>query len=169
MLKFLGKIVAGQNSKQFEEQLRRVKIFLYAELSMEYQRDFDSELASILASQVANYLTGEDLDQSYASVDEPTRSKIRQIKDQIISRADEKMLNDDTLRETIVYTHRMKTVLSFAKKGPQYLKSAEKHRSEQILLRYGAQFPQEVTPKIYDQLFSRFAQAKQRFISGARH
>ncbi len=50
MLKFLGRIVAGQNSKQFEEQLRRVKIFLYAELSMEYQRDFDSELASILAS-----------------------------------------------------------------------------------------------------------------------
>ncbi len=53
MLKFLGRIVAGQNSKQFEEQLRRVKIFLYAELSMEYQRDFDSELASILARTIS--------------------------------------------------------------------------------------------------------------------
>src|SRR6266404_539259 len=166
MLKFLGKIVAGQNSKQFNEQLRRVKIYLWAELKTEYQRAFDMELASFLASQVVNYLTGEDLEQCYADADENNKSKIRQIKDQITTRADEKMLDDQTVRETIVYTLRMKTVLGFAKLGRQYLQSADKYSCEQILLKYGAEFPQEVTPKMYDQVFTRFAQAKQRFVSG---
>ncbi len=165
MRKFLGRIVARQNTRQFSEQLRVVKLLLYAELKSEHESYFGLELGSILAAQIVNYLSGEDLDESYASADEFNRSQIRRIKDQIVPRAERKMFHDQILRETIVYTHRMKNVLMYATHGDAYLQSSEKRRSEAFLFKYGVEFPREVTPKMYAQIVAHFVEAKQAFLS----
>lgn len=165
MRNLLGKIVAGQNARQFDEQLRAVRLYLYAELKSEYEPYFGLELGSILAAQVVNYLTGEDLDESYANADDFNQSQIRRIKDQIVPRAQQKMFYDQILRETIVYTHRMKSVLMFARDGDDYLQSQNKKRSDAFLFKYGAEFHAEVNPKLYARLVARFRQAKQPFVS----
>jgi hypothetical protein len=165
-MKFFRKIVARQQSNRFAHLLHIVQVLLSLELGREYEREFDTKTAGVLAAQVVNYLTGQDLERSYARVDELTQSKILQIKDQITVRADEKMLHDPIVRETIVYTHRMKMVLGFASDGDAFLTTDAAARSEDILLKYAAEFRQEVTPDLYDQIVARFARAKQRFAPG---
>lgn len=162
-MKFFGKIVTRQHSARFAHKLHVVQVLLAFELEKDYECEFDSKTAGVLAAQVVNYLTGQDLERSYARVDELTKSKIREIKDQIVLRADQKMLNDPIGRETIVYSHRLKMVLGFAKDGDSFLQTDDAARSEDILSKHAAEFRQEVTPDLYDQIVARFVHAKQRF------
>jgi hypothetical protein len=163
MMKFLRRIVDRQHSKRFARRLHTIQVLLCLELGEEYEHDFDSNTAGVLAAQVVNYLTGRDLVRAYERVDEYTKSKIREVKDQIQTRADHKMLNDAIVRETIVYTHRMKMVLSFARDGDSILQTEETGRSEEILSKYAAEYREAVSPELYDQIFAQFLEAKQRF------
>jgi hypothetical protein len=121
----------------------------------------DGEAASALAAQVVNFLKGEDIDEGIARVsDETPRSVIRSILPQVRQRAAEYMQADRQTREIIVATLRMTTVLNFGEYGIAWLQSPAKMRIERLLVEYGPEFPEEITPAAYIQLFAAYHAVK---------
>jgi hypothetical protein len=120
----------------------------------------DDNAAKALAAQVANFLKGEDIDEIARVSDEPLRSRIMAILPQIRQRAAEYMQVDRQTREIIVATLRMTTVLNFGEYGIAWLQSPAKMRIERLLVEYGPEFPEEITPAAYIQLFAAYHAVK---------
>src|ERR1035441_2405766 len=136
----------------FATCLRAIQVDLYADLRNIYSSQMDSEAASALAAQVVNFLKGEDNDEILRVSDETRRSVIRSILPQVRQRAAEFMQADRQTREIIVATLRMTTVLNFEKYGRAWFQNPEKMRIERLLVEYGPEFPEEITPEAYAQL-----------------
>jgi hypothetical protein len=120
----------------------------------------DGGAARILAAQVVNSLKGEDIDEIARVSDEPLRSRIMAILPQVKRRAAEFMQADRQTREIIVATLRMTSVLMFGKYGTAWLQSPAKMRIEQLLVEYGPEFPEEITPTAYAQLTATYHAVK---------
>jgi len=142
--------------------LRALKVDLFADLSNIYSSQMDGDAAKTLAAQVANFLMGEDIEEHHiiARFDEPLRSRIMAILPQVRHRAAEYMQADRQTREVIVAIHRMTSVLNFGKYGVEWLQNPEKMRSERLLAEYGPEFPEEITPAAYAQLFATYHAVK---------
>ena len=67
---------------------------------------------------------------------------------------------DRQTREIIVATLRMTSVLMFWKYGKVWLQSPEQMRIRQLLVEYGPEFPEEITPAAYEQLTARYHAVK---------
>jgi len=142
------------------ECLRLLNIDLFTDLSDIYSLQMDGEVARTLAAQVVNFLKGEDIDEIARVSDEPLRSRIMAILPQVRQRAVEYMQADRQTREIIVATHRMTTVLNFGKYGTAWLEDPAKIRIERLLVEFGPEFPEEITPASYMQLFSAYHAVK---------
>ena len=140
--------------------LRTMKVDLFADLSNIYSSQMDCEAARTLAAQVVNFLIGGDIDEIARVSDEPLRSRIMAILPQVRQRAAEHMQADRQTREIIVATHRMTSVLNFAKYGIAWLQDPAKMRIERLLVEYGPEFPEEITPAAYMQLFATYHAVK---------
>jgi hypothetical protein len=142
--------------------LRALKVNLFADLSNIYSSQMDGDAAKTLAAQVANFLMGEAIEEHHivARFDEPLRSRIMAILPQVRQRAAEYMQADRQTREIIVATHRMTSVLNFGKFGTAWLQDPAKIRIERLLIEYGPEFPEEITPGSYMQLFSKYHSVK---------
>lgn len=116
----------------------------------------DGEAASALAAQVVNFLKGEDIEEIARVKDEPLRSLIKSILPQVRQRAAECMRADGQTREIIVATLRMTTVLNFGKYGRAWFQNPAKMRIEQLLVEYGSEFPEEITPEAYARLTAAY-------------
>jgi hypothetical protein len=116
----------------------------------------DHNAAGTLAAQVVNFLKGEDIDEAARASDEPLRSRIIAILPQVRQTAAECMQADRHTREIIVATLRMTSVLMFGRYGRAWLQSAAKMRIERLLVEYGPEFPEEITPAAYEQLTARY-------------
>jgi hypothetical protein len=146
--------------KAVSMSLRALKVDLFADLSNIYSSQMDHEVAKTLAAQVVNFLMGGDINEIARVSDEPLRSRIMAILPQVRQRAAEYMQADRQIREIIVATHRMTSVLNFAKYGTAWLQNPEKMRIEQLLVEYGPEFPEEITPAAYMQLFATYHAVK---------
>ena len=145
----------------FATCLRAIQVDLFSDLRNIYSSQMDGEAASALASQVVNFLKGEDIDEGIARVsDETRRSVIRSILPQVRQRAAEYMQADRQTREIIVATLRMITFLNFWKYGETWFQNPEKMRIERLLVEYGPEFPEEITPAAYMQLFTAYHAVK---------
>ena len=122
----------------------------------------DSDAAKTLAAQVANFLKGEGIEERHiiARVDEPLRSRIMAILPQVSQRAAEYMQADRQTREIIVATLRMTSVLNFGEYGEAWLQDPAKIRIERLLVEYGPEFPDEITPAAYAQMFAAYHAVK---------
>lgn len=140
--------------------LRLLKIDLCEDLSNIYSSKMEYEAARTLAAQVVNFLMGEDIDEIARISDEPLRSQIMVILPQIRQRTVEYMEADRQTREVIVATHRMTAVLNFGKYGTAWLEDPAKIRIERLLVEFGPEFPEEITPAAYVQLFSAYHAVK---------
>jgi hypothetical protein len=120
----------------------------------------DGEVAGALAAQVVNFLKGEDIDEIARVSGEPLRSRIMAVLPQVRQRAAEYMQADRQTREIIVATLRMNSVLNFGKYGEEWLQSPAKMRIERLLVEYGPEFPEEITPAAYIQLFAAYHAVK---------
>ena len=156
MIAFFQKPTLKQTVDTFNEQLRVIRVVLYADLKDEYSHEYETETAGVLAAQVVNYLQGEDLEQIYVNASNSNKAVIDRIKKQIPKRADDLLKANKSVRELIVYTLRMKVVLKFALVGEAYLESPEKFRIETILKKYGAEYPKEASPELYKEIVARF-------------
>lgn len=145
-----------QTVDTFNKQSRVIRVVLYADLKDEYSHEYDTETASFLAGQVVNYLFGEDLKEIYANTSDSNKAVIDRIKRKTPIRAHHLLKANKSVRELIVYTLRMKAVLKFGLSGEEYLENPEKARIENILKKYGAEYPEEVSPKLYSQIVNRF-------------
>ena len=109
----------------------------------------DGEAARTLAAQVVNFLMGEDIDASIIArvSDEPLRARIMAVLPQVRQRAAEYMQADRQTREIVVATLRMTVCPEFRgsteKRGSQ---SPAKMRIERLLVEYGPEFPEEISP-----------------------
>lgn len=113
MFGFLRKIAINKTANEFIKSHRVVDTTLFAELRKEYSQEMPEEKATVLAAQVVNFLTAQDIDEVIGSAEEPLRTQIIDIKDQIEKRGHEKLQKDREARELIVYTLRMKAVIQF--------------------------------------------------------
>jgi hypothetical protein len=120
----------------------------------------DGNAAKALAAQVANFLKGADIDEIARVSDEPLRSRIMAILPQVRQRAAEYMQADRQTREIIVATLRMTTFLNLWKYGEAWFQNPEKMRIERLLVEYGPEFPEEITPVAYAQMFSTYHEVK---------
>lgn len=147
----------GTAEQLFATCLRLIQVDLYSDLRTTYSSQMDGEAASALAAQVVNFLKGEDVDEGIARVsDETRRPVIRSILPQVRQRAAECMRADRRTREIIVATLRMTTVLNFGKYGRAWFHNPAKMRIERLLVEYGPEFPEEITPAAYEQLTARY-------------
>ena len=151
--------------KVFETGAKAIQVPLYAELKFTYSKEMISEVACVLAGQVVNYLMGEDIDEIHKNAQEPTKTVIGQIKDQIPKRAHQLMARDDSTREVIVATLRMISVLKFAIIGESYMTSPQKQRVENLLVEYGREFRYEMTPDKYMALAHTYYKQKKMWLS----
>jgi hypothetical protein len=120
----------------------------------------EGEAAKTLAAQVVNFLKGEDLDEIARVSDGPLRSRIMALLPQVQQRAAECMQADRQTREIIVATLRMATVLNFGKYGRAWFQNPAKMRIERLLVEYGPEFPEEITPETYVQLAAAYHAVK---------
>lgn len=140
--------------------LRLMKVDLANDICNIYSSQMDHKEARTLAAQVVNFLMGEDIDEIARVSDEPLRSRIMAILPQVRQRAAEYMQADRQTREIIVATHRMTSVLNFGKYGTAWLQDPAKMRIERLLVEYGPEFPEEITPAAYIQLFAAYHAVK---------
>jgi len=136
--------------------LRLLRVDLFADLSNIYSSQMEHDAANTLAAQVVNFLMGADIDEIARTSDELLRSRIMAILPQVRQRAAEYTQADRQTREIIVATHRMTNVLNFGKYGTAWLQDPAKMRIERLLLEYGPEFPEEITPAGYIQLFTAY-------------
>jgi len=120
----------------------------------------DHEVARALAAQVVNLLKGEDIDEIARVSDEPLHSRIMAVLPQVRERAAEYMQADRQTRDLIVATLRMATVLNFGKYGEAWFQNPAKMRIERLLVKYGPEFPEEITPAAYLRLFCTYRDVK---------
>ena len=165
----LSRLFGKRVEPSFEEvdevvstSLRLLKVDLCVDLESIYSSQMERETARTLAAQVVNYLTGEDIDEHHINTrfDEPLRSRILKILPQVRQRAAEYMQADRQTREIIVATLRMITFLNFWKYGETWFQNPEKMRIERLLVEYGPEFPEEITPAAYMQLFTAYHAVK---------
>jgi hypothetical protein len=154
----------NEQLRLFNEQLRKVRVLLYVDLRAHYSKEMDGELAGVLAAQAVNYLLADDNNQAYIDADNSLKSLIDKIKQQILIKAEEKMKSDSLARKTIVYTLRMLNVYQFANQGEAYPNSSQKQRIEEILIKYGSEFPQEANPTLYTRIVNDFLNSKKHFL-----
>ena len=148
--------------ESFATCLRAIQVDLFADLSNIYSSQMDGDAAKTLAAQVANFLMGEDIEEHHiiARFDEPLRSRIMAILPQVRQRAAEYMQGDRQTREVIVATLRMTTFLNFWKYGEAWFQNPAKMRIERLLVEYGPEFPDEITPVAYAQMFSAYHEVR---------
>lgn len=156
MLNIFQKLNYKQMVRTFNDQLRIIRILLFADLRDEYSHEYDSETSGRLAAQVVNYLQGEDLEDIYRDSSDADKKVIDHIRTQIPIKANHLLKTNDLVRKLIVYTLRMKAVLRFAEIGESYLEDPEKLRIDNILEEYGAEYPEEASPKLYRKLVDEY-------------
>jgi hypothetical protein len=144
----------------FAECLRAIQVDLFSDLRNIYSSQMDDEAASALAAQVVNFLKGEDINETSRVSDETRRAVIGSILPQVRQRAEECMRADRQTREIIVATLRMTTVLNFGKYGEAWFQNPAKMRIERLLVDYGPEFPEEITPEAYAQLTAKYHAVK---------
>jgi hypothetical protein len=133
-----------------------VQVDLYSDIYSTYRSEMNDEAARVLAAQVVNFLKGEDIDEIARVSDEPLRSRIMAILPQVEQRALECMRTDRHIREIIVATLRMTSILMFAKQGKAWFQNPAQARITRLLVEYGPEFPQEITPAAYEQLIAAY-------------
>ena len=146
--------------KDFAECLRALQVDLFEDLSNIYSLQMETNAAKALAAQVANFLKGADIDEIARVSDEPLRSRIMAILPQVRQRAAEYMQADRQTHEIVVATLRMITFLNFGEYGIAWLQSPAKMRIERLLVEYGPEFPEEITPAAYIKLFTSYHAVK---------
>jgi hypothetical protein len=156
----LSRFFLKRAERSFETCLRLIQVDLCADLRNIYSSQMDGEAARTLAAQVVNFLKGEDIDEIARVSDEPLRSRIMAILPQVRQRAAECMQADRQTREIIVATLRMTSILMFGKYERAWLQNPAKMRIEQLLVEYGPEFPEEITPAAYEQLSARYHAVK---------
>lgn len=151
-----------QAAESFDVSLRALQVDLFADLCNIYSLQVDGEMANALAAGVVNFLKGEDIDEITRVSDSPMRSWIVAALPQVRQKAAEYMQADRRTREIIVATLRMKSVLNFGKYGEGWFQNPEKMRIERLLVEYGPEFPEEITPQAYVQLIAKYHAVKRK-------
>lgn len=151
-------------TEDFQVGLRAIQVSLYTKLRSQYSQSMDGESASVLAAQVSNYLKGENIAILIENTDEPLKSQIARIKDQIPEYAAKEMADSRSTREAIVATLRMMELYRFMKFGDGYMQSDEHRRIFELLAPYGPEFPDEIKPDKYLDIARRYKE--ERFPNG---
>jgi hypothetical protein len=156
----LSRFFLKPTEHSFDSALRIVQVSLFSDLLAQYSSEMDSGVAATLAAQVTNFLKGEDIVEIGRAADEPLRTQISSVLPQVPSRAHAKMVADLATREIVVATLRMYSVLMFSKHGKAWFGSPAKDRIENILGRYGYEFPEEISPPIYEHMAAGYCLLK---------
>lgn len=156
----LSRLFLKRAERSFATCLRAIQVDLANDICNFYSSQMDHNVARALAAQVVNFLKGEDIDEIARVSPEPLRSRIMAVLPQVRQRAAEYMQSDRQTREIIVATLRMTSVLNFGMYGKAWHRSPAKMRIEHLLVEYGPEFPEAITPAAYEQLSARYHAVK---------
>ena len=157
--RLLGRETMADVAGVWDDQLNVVKIILCRWFTAEFRKlpNMEQEVPPVLAVAVVNYLTGEDLRDVNDSCSETARAIINTIRDDVPEIAGNLMRQDRPLREVVVNTLRMRLVLNLHFKPDAARATGFKGRAEDLLLQYGAEFPEEPSPSRFNALVYKLA------------
>lgn len=144
---------------KFNQVRHYMEVMLYKDIIEKLNKIMpQTELGSIkfLSAQIVNYYNTYDIKSIIEKLDEPEKSEVLKIKDLIISTANDLLKIDYYLRKLIIYSLRTDNVFQFALRGEEYIHSDEKKRKEDILTKYGEEFPEETTPIMFYKIVSDY-------------
>ncbi len=152
--RLLGRETVTDVADEFPNELKCVSLILYRWFKVEFLKSpIDPKVARVFAAQVVKYLIGEDLESASEAVTPETQALIDVIKDDIPETAANLMRQDVGLREIIVYTLRMRLVLSgYFNQAEMPTESERGKRFGALLQTYGGEFQQELTVGSYHAL-----------------
>jgi hypothetical protein len=152
--RLLGRETVSDVAADFPDQLRLLKVIFYKWFAVEFSKlpDMDRQSSGVIAGQVVNYLTGEDLDAASDNLDEKVKTMIAALRPDVPEIADNLMSQNRELREIIVHTLRMRLVLNLHYQAGEAAASGLEKRITDLLMNYGPEFQEELTPRRYNQL-----------------
>lgn len=139
-------------AEEFPSQLVAIKRILYSWFKAEFEKvPEERDRAGLVAAQVVNYLTGEDLTSIPIEVeDDEVKAAILAVRPAIPKAADDIMRQDQGLREIIVETLRMRLILNAHYRFEEMVESGLEQRISDLLQVYGNEFTDhELTPRRY--------------------
>lgn len=151
---FGNKIGMHEATEMFATGFRVASVTMYADIRPILEKEMELETAGVLTAQIVNYLMGTE--SSGNNLETAKKIKFDLIKSQIRQRAMDIMKKDRLLREVVVSTLRMRTIIAFAAQGSSYMASPEKERIEAILVEFGPEFPKKVVPEEFLALVQRY-------------
>lgn len=160
MLNFLKKKLSGSLANQYDELVRVMRVGLYEEfqriISPEIAKQLTKKQRSVLAAQMMNFLEGEEKGVMHEQASPDTKKIIPQVKHFIEPCVTRILDNDSEIRKLVVYHLRVKVVVKFGLIGQPYMDGEEKKRIEELLLKYGKEYPEEAKFEVFSGLVHNF-------------
>jgi hypothetical protein len=120
----------------------------------------DQNYLATLIGQVIAYVFADDLDAYDPNLPKEQIGLIKEIQKTIPEDAHEAMMSNKEMRQTVVYTLRMKVMLHSMINGADWVTTTDEgKRVWDILEVYGAEFPEAVTDKMFDKLVRKTVSA----------
>jgi hypothetical protein len=131
-----------KNGKKFEEKfyqgLQIIDLAIFRELLKEYEEKMDESIAKVFAGQTMNYMTGINVEYLYKISEEPLKSQIGAVKNNVKSEAIRKIEADKHLREVIVHTLFFRDIIEHSHHGKRYLESDTKKQIDFLLNKFSS-------------------------------
>jgi len=111
---------------------------------------------SAFCAQTVNYLTGMGLTEPGDKVPPDMKVIIKRIQPIIPEQSRQMMVGaNKEFRQIVVYTLRMRFVVNQMLHGVEWYKTVEGKNIEGLLQQYGAEFPEQVSAKMFDEVVAR--------------
>jgi len=156
---FKPNMAKNRNVVEFPKKFNYIKVGLFSILSsLNAPPGTSTEEHNVFCAQIVNYLLGDGLQKPETDLPIEAQELIIKVQPSIPKQAKDLMSSaNKEFRETIVYTLRMRLVVNQLLHGTEWLETYEGKNVWALLQDYGLEFPEEVSPKMFDTIVARVA------------
>jgi hypothetical protein len=146
-----------------------IKFHIYLELFPVYEKEMNSELASVLAVQVVHHLMGDDFKKVYDNCAPDVQKKIDAIKGLIEVKCDEAMTSNKVIRELIIRFLMTTFIIYHCLFDKAFFERAEMRNREDLIRKYDNVDPNDIPEaENFDRLIAfvkSFLEKSQQFLN----
>jgi hypothetical protein len=142
---------------EFPKKLSFIQMGLFDILSsLNMPPGMDKKEYSAFCAQTVNYLTGEGLTEPGDKVPPDMKVIIKRIQPMIPEQSRQMMVGaNKEFKQIIVYTLRMRFIVNQMLHGVEWHKTVEGKNIDGLLHQYGAEFPEQISAKMFDEVAAR--------------
>jgi len=144
---------------EFPKKLDYIRMGLFRTLSsLNAPPGVSPKEYNVFCGQTVNYLVGDGLVEPKADLPLDDKRLIKSIQPVIPEQAKQMMLSaNKEFRQVIVYTLRMRLYVNQMLHGTDWLNTPEGKNVRALLQDYGSEFPEQVSPKMFDEVVAGVA------------